>query len=81
MCTTEDNMWQKPTYKSFLEEVQDMLRQPETIEDLHQQMKKLRFEEYKKAKKLKQFRCYRFWKKRRRKLNLVEIQFLNCKLR
>ena len=42
--TIEDNMWQQPTYKSFLEEVQDMPRQPGTIEDLHPQLKKQRFE-------------------------------------
>ena len=79
--TTEDNMWQQPTYKSFFEEVQDMLRKNGTIEELHQQMKKLRFEEYNKEKKLKQFRGYRIWNKRRRKLNLVEVNFLNFKPR
>lgn len=66
-CTIEDNMWQQPTYKSFFEEVQGMLRQPRRMEDMHQQMKKLRFEGYNKEKKLKQFRGYRLWKKRRRK--------------
>ena len=70
-------MWQQPT---FLEEDQDMLKQPGTVKDLHQQIKKLRFEEYNKKKILKQFRGYRIWKKRRRKLNLVEVKFLlNCK--
>ena len=33
---TEDNMWQQFAYKSFFEEVQDMLRQPGTVKDLHQ---------------------------------------------
>ena len=80
-CATKDSMWQQHTYKSFLEEVQDMLRQPGTIEELHQQMKIIRFEVYNKKKILKQFRGYGSWKKRRRKLNLVEVNFLNCKPR
>ena len=63
------------------EEVQDMLKQYGTIENLHQQMKKRSSQGYNKEKNLKQFRGYRIWKKRRRKLNLVESQFLNCKPR
>ena len=70
--TTEDNMWQQCI---FLEDVQNMLRQSGTIEDLHQQMKKQSSQGYNKAKNLKQFRGYRIWKKRRRKLNLVEVNF------
>ena len=69
--TTEDNIWQKPT---FLEEVQDMLRQLGTVKDLHQQINQLRFEGYNKVKNLKQFRGYKIWKKRRRKSNLVEFK-------
>jgi len=56
-----------------------MLRQPRKMEDLHQQMKKLRFEAYNKKKKLKQFRGYKIWKKRKRKANIAEVNFLNCK--
>lgn len=52
-CTTKENMWQQPTYKSFFEEVQDMFRQPGRMEDMHRQLKRLRFEGYKKEKKLK----------------------------
>lgn len=44
-----------------------MLRQRGRMEDLHQQMKTMRFEGYNKEKKFKQFRGYRIWKKRRRK--------------
>jgi len=43
-------------------------------------MKKLRFEGYNKKKKMKQFKEYKIWKKRRRKVNVVEVNFLNCKL-
>ena len=70
--TTEDNMWQQPT---FLEEFQDMLRHSGAIEDLHQQIKKLSFEKYDKVKNMKQFRGYKIQKKRRRKPNLVEVNF------
>ena len=72
--TTKDNVWQQPTYKSVFEEDRDM-------EDMHQQMKKLRFEEYNKEKKLKQFRGYTIWKKIKRKGNLDDIKILNCKSR
>ena len=48
--TTEDNMWQQPT---FLEDVQNMLRKSGTIEDLHQQMKKQSSHGYNKAKNIK----------------------------
>ena len=65
-------MWQQP---KFLEEVQDMLRQPGTEKDLNQQSKKLTFEGYNKAKNMKQFKGYRIWKKRRRKPNLIEVIF------
>ena len=68
--TTEDNMWQQPTYKLVFEEVEGMLRKPRRMEDLHQKMKKVRFEVYNKKKKLKQFRGYRIWKKRRIKFEL-----------
>jgi len=47
-----------------------MLRKPRRMEDLHQKMKKVRFEVYNKKKKLKQFRGYRIWKKRRIKFEL-----------
>ena len=77
-CTTKDSMWQQPTYKSFFEEVHDMLKQPGTMEDLHQKMKKLGFKEQNNKKKLKQFRGYKIWKKRRGKLNLVKMNFLSC---
>jgi len=43
------------------------------MEELQPQMKKLGFEGYNKKKKLKQFRGYRIWKKRRRKVNVVEV--------
>lgn len=39
-CSTEDNMWQQPT---FLEDVQDMLRQPGTTKYMHQQIKTPKF--------------------------------------
>ena len=70
--TTEYNMWQQP---AFLEDVQNILRQPRKIEDLQQQMKKQSSQGYSRAKNLKQFRGYRIWKKRRRKQNLVEVNF------
>lgn len=78
--TAQDNMWQQYTYKWFIEEVQDMLGQLGRMEDLHQQRKKLKFEGYNKEKKLKQFRGYSIWKKRRRKVNVVEVNFLNLSL-
>lgn len=53
--TTKDDMWQQSTYKPIFEEVEDILKQRGTMEDLHQQMKKLKFEDYNKKKKLKQF--------------------------
>lgn len=56
--TTEDDMWQLSTYNLIFEEFQDILRQPRTMEDMHQQMKKLRLKEYNKKKKMKQFRGY-----------------------
>jgi len=68
----EDNMWQQPTYKSVFEEVEDLLRQRGTVEDPHQQLNKIKFESYNKKGMLKQFRGYRIWKKRRRK---VEVNF------
>ena len=67
----EESMWQQPT---FLEDVEDMLRQPGIVKDLHQQMKSLKFEQYNKTNMRKQFRGYKIWKKRRRKPNLVESQ-------
>ena len=76
--TTEGNRWQQPT---FLEDVQNMLRQSGTIEDLQQKMKKQSSQGYSKVKNLKQFRGYIIWKKRRRNPNLVEVNFLNCKPR
>lgn len=42
--TTEDSMWQQPTYKLVFEEAHGMLRQHGKMEDLHQQLKTLRFE-------------------------------------
>jgi len=52
-----------------------MLRQLGTMEDLHKQMKNLRFEGYNKKKMLKRFRGYRIWKKRKTKVKLVEVNF------
>lgn len=77
--TKKYDMWQQSTYKPIFEEFQDMLRQRGTIEDLHHQMKKIRFEGYNKKKKMKQFRGYKIWKKSRRKVNVFEVKFLNCK--
>ena len=63
----EVDMSQYSTYKLDFEEVQGMLRQPITMEHLHQQMNKQKFEGCNKKKKLKQFRGYMIWKKRNRK--------------
>ena len=73
--TTKDDMWQQSTYKPVFEEVQGKLRKLETMEDLHQQMKKLRLKGYIKKRKL-QFRGYRILKKRKRNGNLVDVIFL-----
>jgi len=68
-------MWRKSTYVLIFEEIEDMLRNPGTMEELHQQMKKLKFETNNEKTKLKQFRGYGIWKKRKTKGNSTHVIF------
>jgi len=72
-------MYNLEQLKTYINKIYDMHAQPGTIEGLHQQMKKLRFEGYNK-KMTKQFRDYKISMKRERKKN-GRFQFLNCKPR
>lgn len=48
-------MWQYPIYKLFFQEVDDILKQLEKMEELYQQTKNLKFQAYNERKMLIQF--------------------------